>query len=84
MFFVQGVLQGVTAGILFPLLVAYPAKWFKRRRSLAIGIVIAGSSIGTFAIKYVLKTISFPDANLYRWCHLVSFSTGDAYSTWAP
>ncbi|EIN03957.1 MFS general substrate transporter [Punctularia strigosozonata HHB-11173 SS5] len=45
-FISQGVMQGLAAGLIFPLIVSLPSQWFLRRRSLATGIVLASSSFG--------------------------------------
>ncbi|KAI0673188.1 major facilitator superfamily domain-containing protein [Trametes maxima] len=45
-FITMGVMQGIADALVFPLVVALPAQWFKRRRALATGVVVAGSSIG--------------------------------------
>ncbi|KAF8342798.1 major facilitator superfamily domain-containing protein [Cantharellus anzutake] len=45
-FITQGLMLGMSNGILFPILCALPAQWFRRRKAFATGIVIAGSSFG--------------------------------------
>jgi MFS family permease len=42
----QGVLQGIGCGLLLPMIFALPSQWFKKRRGVATGFVIAGSSFG--------------------------------------
>ncbi|EJT99722.1 MFS general substrate transporter [Dacryopinax primogenitus] len=45
-FLTQGLLQGCCTGLILPIAMAAPSQWFLRRRALATGIVIAGSSFG--------------------------------------
>ncbi|KAI0758888.1 major facilitator superfamily domain-containing protein [Fomes fomentarius] len=45
-FLTMGVMQGLSDALVFPLIVALPCQWFLRNRALAVGIVVAGSSIG--------------------------------------
>ncbi|KAF8704612.1 Major Facilitator Superfamily, partial [Rhizoctonia solani] len=45
-FLTQGVLQGVGCGLLLPMVFALPSQWFSKRRGVATGFVIAGSSFG--------------------------------------
>ncbi|KAF8751523.1 Major Facilitator Superfamily [Rhizoctonia solani] len=45
-FLTQGVLQGVGCGLLLPMIFALPSQWFSKRRGVATGFVIAGSSFG--------------------------------------
>ncbi|CAE6526894.1 unnamed protein product [Rhizoctonia solani] len=45
-FLTQGVLQGLGCGLLLPMIFALPSQWFKKRRGVATGLVIAGSSFG--------------------------------------
>ncbi|KAG8842704.1 hypothetical protein FRB96_004822 [Tulasnella sp. 330] len=45
-FITQGLIPGLACGIMFPMIASYPSMWFKRRRALATGIVIGGSSFG--------------------------------------
>ncbi|KAF8599127.1 MFS general substrate transporter [Ceratobasidium sp. AG-I] len=62
-FITQGVLQGVGCGLLLPMIMALPSQWFKKRRGVATGIVIAGSSFGgavpSLIVKKMLTTLSF-------------------------
>ncbi|EJU06688.1 hypothetical protein DACRYDRAFT_26748, partial [Dacryopinax primogenitus] len=41
----QGVLAGIGLGLILPIVLSYPAQWFRRRRGLATGFVIAGCSL---------------------------------------
>jgi len=45
-FLAQGVGMGIGMGILFLPCVSIPAHYFKRRRGLAMGIILSGSSVG--------------------------------------
>jgi MFS family permease len=42
----QGILQGIGCGLTLPMVFALPSQWFKKRRGLATGIVIAGAAVG--------------------------------------
>ncbi|KZO94315.1 MFS general substrate transporter [Calocera viscosa TUFC12733] len=46
LFLTQGVLQGICAGLILPVAMAAPSQWFRKKRGLTTGIVIAGSSLG--------------------------------------
>ncbi|KAI0920640.1 hypothetical protein AcW1_002325 [Taiwanofungus camphoratus] len=45
-FITQGLLEGIAAALIFPLVMALPAQWFLKYRAFATGIVIAGASLG--------------------------------------
>ncbi|KAJ7848394.1 hypothetical protein B0H13DRAFT_1906744 [Mycena leptocephala] len=45
-FLAQGVGMGIGMGILFLPCISIPAHYFKRRRGLAMGIILSGSSVG--------------------------------------
>ncbi|KAL4254712.1 MFS transporter superfamily protein [Abortiporus biennis] len=45
-FLTQGVFQSFSCALVYPLIVALPGQWFWKRRAFAIGIVVAGSSLG--------------------------------------
>ncbi|KAG8981353.1 hypothetical protein FRB94_011219 [Tulasnella sp. JGI-2019a] len=42
----QGLLLGLAAGLMFPMVVSYPSMWFKQKRALTSGIVIAFAAVG--------------------------------------
>ncbi|CAE6484943.1 unnamed protein product [Rhizoctonia solani] len=56
-FLTQGVLQGLGCGLLLPMIFAIPSQWFRRRRGVATGIVIAGSSMGAAIPSLVVQTM---------------------------
>ncbi|KAH7338230.1 major facilitator superfamily domain-containing protein [Rhizoctonia solani] len=56
-FLTQGVLQGLGCGLLLPMIFAIPSQWFRRRRGVATGIVIAGSSLGAAIPSLVVQTM---------------------------
>ncbi|CAE6458277.1 unnamed protein product [Rhizoctonia solani] len=62
-FLTQGVLQGLGCGLLLPMIFAIPSQWFKKRRGLATGFVIAGSSFGgavpALIVQEMLDRMSF-------------------------
>ncbi|KAG9000239.1 hypothetical protein FRB93_012779 [Tulasnella sp. JGI-2019a] len=45
-FITQGVLPGLAVGLMFPMVVSYPSMWFKRKRALTSGIVVAFAAFG--------------------------------------
>ncbi|OBZ74732.1 Guanine nucleotide-binding protein alpha-1 subunit [Grifola frondosa] len=45
-FITQGLVQGISGALVFPLIVALPAQWFLKYRAFATGMVVAGSSLG--------------------------------------
>ena len=53
----QGLLSGLACGMIFCPLSAVVAQWFKRRRSLASGIVSAGASLGGTIIPIVARNL---------------------------
>ncbi|KAI0077024.1 MFS general substrate transporter [Panus rudis PR-1116 ss-1] len=56
-FITQGILQGSSCALVFPLIVALPGQWFLKRRALAIGIIVAGSSLGGAIGSLILRTM---------------------------
>ncbi|KEP46859.1 MFS transporter [Rhizoctonia solani 123E] len=56
-FLTQGVLQGLGCGLLLPMIFAIPSQWFRRRRGVATGIVIAGSSLGAAIPSLIVQTM---------------------------
>ncbi|KWU42245.1 MFS general substrate transporter, partial [Rhodotorula sp. JG-1b] len=57
--FVQGILGGLGVGLLF---LSVQSHWFEKRRSLAVGIVASGSSVGGICFPIMLnKLIANPD-----------------------
>ncbi|CAE6457101.1 unnamed protein product [Rhizoctonia solani] len=62
-FLTQGVIQGVGCGLLLPMIFSLPSQWFKKRRGVTTGLVIAGSSFGgavpALIIQAMLDRIGF-------------------------
>ncbi|KIJ52627.1 hypothetical protein M422DRAFT_156691 [Sphaerobolus stellatus SS14] len=56
-FLVQGILSGVGNSMLFTPSLAVIGHWFKRRRSYALGIVVAGSSLGGVVYPIILSQL---------------------------
>ncbi|CAK5278089.1 unnamed protein product [Mycena citricolor] len=56
-FLFQGCLLGISGGISMPLYMALPAQWFQRRRGLATGIAVSGSSLGGAAGSLVIRPL---------------------------
>ncbi|KAG8951099.1 hypothetical protein FRC04_006758 [Tulasnella sp. 424] len=57
LFITQGVIPGLSAGLMFPMIVSYPSMWFKKRRALASGIVVAGSSFGGGVSSLIVRAL---------------------------
>ncbi|EJD48102.1 MFS general substrate transporter [Auricularia subglabra TFB-10046 SS5] len=53
----QGVLQGIACGCIYPMVTAIPAQYFKRKRGLAIGLVMAGSTLGGGVASIIVRTL---------------------------
>ncbi|KAI0673187.1 MFS general substrate transporter [Trametes maxima] len=45
-FITIGVMHGIASALVFPIIVALPAQWFKRYVAFTTGIIVAGCSIG--------------------------------------
>ncbi|KZO93329.1 MFS general substrate transporter, partial [Calocera viscosa TUFC12733] len=74
LFITQGVMPAFGWGILLPFVMSYPSQWFKRKRSLATGLVIAGGSLGgaiaSLIIRAMLTKLGFRDTVLiYSFVH---------------
>ena len=76
LFMAQGVLFGVSMGLLFAPSVAIPSQWFTKRRALATGICAGGSGLGgvifNLATNAMIEHISVPWA--YRITAIIVFS----------
>ena len=53
----QGLLTGFACGMIYCPIPAIVAQWFKKRRSLAAGIISAGSSAGGIIIPIVARNL---------------------------
>ena len=53
----QGLLTGLACGMIFCPLPAVAAQWFKKRRSLASGVIYAGASLGGIIIPIVARNL---------------------------
>ncbi|KAH7105916.1 major facilitator superfamily domain-containing protein [Auriculariales sp. MPI-PUGE-AT-0066] len=76
----QGVLQGLAFGCILPAITSIPAQYFKKKRGLAIGIVMAGASfgggIGAIIARVLLSTYGLRKAflihfGMHSFCALV-------------
>ncbi|GAB1525213.1 hypothetical protein RhiTH_008370 [Rhizoctonia solani] len=68
-FLTQGVLQGVGCGLLLPMVFALPSQWFSKRRGVATGFVIAGSSFGAAVPALIVQVrITSQEATLSHHC----------------
>ncbi|KAG8951100.1 hypothetical protein FRC04_006759 [Tulasnella sp. 424] len=56
-FITQGVFPGLASGIMFPLIASYPSMWFKKKRALTSGIVVAGSSFGGGVTSIIVRAL---------------------------
>ncbi|KAL2068625.1 hypothetical protein VTL71DRAFT_14962 [Oculimacula yallundae] len=72
-FLVQGVGFGISAAGLFSCATTSVGQWFNKRKALALGIVLAGSSLGglvhSFYLHILIQKVGFPSA--VRWSALV-------------
>lgn len=55
----QGFLTGIAAGMVYGPVASITSQWFEKRRSLALGIVATGSSIGGTVIPIAARKL-FP------------------------
>ncbi|EUC60313.1 MFS transporter [Rhizoctonia solani AG-3 Rhs1AP] len=74
-FITQGVLQGLGCGLTLPMVFALPSQWFKRRRGLATGIVIAGAALGG-AISSLIVQAMLLRMSLHMTLFIYSFIQG--------
>ena len=74
----QGVVFGLSAGILYAPIVMWLSDWFVARRGLAGGIIFGGSGVGGFvfplAMGYLLDSVGFR-WTLRSFCLLTCVST---------
>jgi len=80
-FVFQGLLVGLSQGLVLPLFMALPSQWFKRRRGLASGIVMSGSGFGggvaTLIVRQLITTVGISKAILiYAFIQFASFLMG--------
>lgn len=76
----QGVLQGIGCGLTLPMVFAIPSQWFKRRRGLATGIVIAGAALGGAVSSLIVQVSAHRSIALSR----LKQSSGYAHTTRPP
>jgi MCP family monocarboxylic acid transporter-like MFS transporter 10 len=73
----QGILTGFACGMIFGSIPAIVAQWFEKRRSLAFGIVAAGSALGgtiiPIAARNLIELIGYASASHERRTRLTSF-----------
>ncbi|TCD70279.1 hypothetical protein EIP91_004180 [Steccherinum ochraceum] len=59
----QGILAGLTCGVIFGPSVGVTAHWFKRKRGIALGVISGGSSIGgtvfPIAARHLIQDVGF-------------------------
>jgi MFS family permease len=72
-FFAQGVGFGIAASGLFSCATTSTGQWFHKRKALALGVVLAGSSTGIFFSSNPITKIKL--TYLTRWCHSFPVST---------
>jgi MFS family permease len=53
----QGILTGITCGIMFSPLLALVSHWFVKRRQFAFGLVAVGSSIGGAVVPILVRSL---------------------------
>ncbi|KAH9851285.1 MFS general substrate transporter [Lenzites betulinus] len=82
-FITMGLMQGIADALIFPIIVALPAQWFKRYCAFATGIVVAGSSIGgavgTLVYRQLITTIGLRKA-LAVFTAIDAVALGAAYA----
>lgn len=54
---VQGCLLGASIGFGFPLTMAMPSMWFRKRRGLATGIATSGTGFGGAILSLILRAL---------------------------
>ncbi|CCG82226.1 putative MFS transporter [Taphrina deformans PYCC 5710] len=70
LFLAQGVLFGLSMGLLFAPSVGIPSQWFSRRRALATGICAGGSGIG--GILFNLGTNAMIEHISLQWAYRIT------------
>ena len=74
----QGLLTGAACGMAFSPVPAIASQWFRRRRSLAFGIIAAGSSAGgtvvPIAASRLIELVGHVRPLCVRWAWLTVFS----------
>lgn len=80
-FVFQGLLVGISQGLILPLFMSMPSQWFLRRRGLASGIVMSGSGFGggfaTLIVRQLITKVGVSKA-LFIWSfmQLAAFVVG--------
>jgi len=73
----QGLLTGFACGMIFGPLPAIVSQWFKKRRSLAFGVIAAGSSLGgtiiPIAARHLVELIGYVGAQCIQRAWLIGF-----------
>ena len=73
----QGLLTGFACGMIFGPLPAIVSQWFKTRRSLAFGVIAAGSSLGgtiiPIAARHLVELIGYVGAQCMQRTWLIGF-----------
>ncbi len=81
-FFAQGVGFGIAASGLFCCATTSTGQWFHKRKGLALGVVLAGSSTGSCSSSNQMTKIKL--TCLTRWCHSFRLSTHSHQQSWLP
>jgi MFS transporter, MCT family, solute carrier family 16 (monocarboxylic acid transporters), member 10 len=53
----QGILTGITCGIMFSPVIALASQWFDKRRQFVFGLIAAGSSVGGTVVPALVRAL---------------------------
>jgi MFS transporter, MCT family, solute carrier family 16 (monocarboxylic acid transporters), member 10 len=53
----QGILTGITCGVMFAPIIALTSQWFDKRRQLVFGLIAIGASVGGAVIPILVRDL---------------------------